>query len=449
MVGIKDRLRLKSALMRKTSGKIDFFCFLSFVAILSSLTVSIVTAQEDAPKRLAPGVMRTIRPFINYSETNQWAEIPELVAEAADENDDSFDWAKNLYFSKEIWCLEFSFKPVRFAKVDIPNVKGEMDRKTVWYMVYSVTNTGKRVGCGVAQPADDKTDIMVRDGDPRTAPLTPMTVVQRANNLDGVYVINEIDYLKGTSQKMELKEEEKGETKDFTLQPLGEPVAIDLTPDEDGRKPGTVRFSPRFILVSRNIIGELEYTRDENGFYVSRQGDKKEGDGDKKDGDGDSAKGVSPAPAASSEENSIFYDEVLRSGNRYYRQEGVWNDQFLPLALAQIGAIEDPNQRFENSVTIAAKEIAPGETVWGIATWTDVDPRINDFTVYVSGLTNALRWTDDDEAFKTDNVPMTGRTIIRKVLKLNFYRPGDEEVDEENKVYFGLPGRKDFEWVYL
>ena len=37
------------------------------------------------------------------------------------------------------------------------------------------------------------------------------------------------------------------------------------------------------------------------------------------------------------------------------------------------------------------RDIAVGETLWGVATWEDIDPRIVRFSVYVFGLTNAYR----------------------------------------------------------
>ena len=36
-----------------------------------------------------------------------------------------------------------------------------------------------------------------------------------------------------------------------------------------------------------------------------------------------------------------------------------------------------------------------GETVWGVATWQDVDPNNVWFSVYVEGLTNAYKFSDD------------------------------------------------------
>ena len=389
--------------MKKSLGKL--FCLSQGLALASFAFAVSGFADEtagNAPKEPAPGVMTTIRPFINYSETFQWSDIPEIAGAAEGEADHSFDWARNIYFSKEIWCLQFSFKPVRFMEVDFPNNQGKLDRKTVWYMVYSVTNTGQFVGCDISTPADNKTDIMVRDS--ADEPLKPEEVEQKANNLDGIYVIKNIDYLEG---KYELKEvhavEQKNAPRTVELQTIRE-GKVETAPAADGTVPGTVRFSPRFYLVSKNIAKDVEYVQDETGLFNST--------------------GVN-------------------------RTSAVWNDQFLPLAFAKIAAYEDSNRNFENSVSFPAIDIKPGETVWGIATWTDINPTVNNFTIYVSGLTNALRWTDSEAAFSVDNPPLGGRDITRKVLKLNFYRPGDDEVNNKNKVYFGVPGQKSFEWVYL
>ncbi len=406
-----------------------------FCLILLSAGTFAVRAQE--PRQLAPGVMTTIRPFINYSETFQWSDIPEIAAEAQGEDDHSFDWARNVYFSKEVWCLQISFKPVRFIPIDFPNENGQMDRKIVWYMVYSVTNTGQFVGSGVSSAkeyeVDNSVNVILRqegeyDGSDDHAEIVSgqklsdvyspgyrgveaVTHEQKAYNLDGVYVINNIDYLNGTSQLMQVSEgESRDGLKTYELQPLGEPKPL-----TDGEKPlsseeikarGTVRFTPRFVLTADNLIGNLDYEKGDDGLYGAQD-----------------AK----------------------------RSVKTWDDQFLPLALTRIAALEDPNQTFQTTVSFPTIDIAPGETYWGIATWTDIDPRVNNFTIYVSGLTNALRWYDDSaEAYNKDNeVPLTGRKVMRKTLKLNFFRPGDVNILPESKVYFGVPGQKASDWVYL
>ncbi len=86
----------------------------------------------------------------------------------------------------------------------------------------------------------------------------------------------------------------------------------------------------------------------------------------------------------------------------------------------------------------AAATVGAFNEVWGVATWRDVDPRTDRFSVYVSGLTNAYRWEDTPE----------GRTFAFKTLKLNFWRPGDDLDEHEREISFGWPDAIDYEWVY-
>ena len=40
--------------------------------------------------------------------------------------------------SQNVWNLEFTFKPMRMVRVDVPQPNGKMQRKLIWYMVYRV-----------------------------------------------------------------------------------------------------------------------------------------------------------------------------------------------------------------------------------------------------------------------------------------------------------------------
>src|SRR5262249_2132733 len=55
---------------------------------------------------------------------------------------------------REIWCLEFTFKPVRMIWVDVPQANGRMQRKLIWYMIYHVKNTG-----GHLKPTKDADNV--------------------------------------------------------------------------------------------------------------------------------------------------------------------------------------------------------------------------------------------------------------------------------------------------
>ena len=78
-------------------------------------------------------------------------------------------------------------------------------------------------------------------------------------------------------------------------------------------------------------------------------------------------------------------------------------------------------------------------SVWGVATWVDLDPRIDFFSIYIQGLTNAYKFVDDLDQFRVGDPPLTGRTISTRTLQLCFWRPGDELLLTEREVRFGMP----------
>ncbi|QEG42709.1 hypothetical protein [Roseimaritima ulvae] len=137
-------------------------------------------------------------------------------------------------------------------------------------------------------------------------------------------------------------------------------------------------------------------------------------------------------------------------------------DRILPAVKSKIAMREKITAPLYNTVEISAVPIprstdpaAPG--VWGLATWEDVDPNIDFFSVFVSGLTNAFERQEDTEG----NV-----TFLKKTLQLNFYRPGDSVRQTEDEIRFGIPAytdpeeqayilqqygvdkRLDYQWVY-
>jgi hypothetical protein len=43
------------------------------------------------------------------------------------------------------------------------------------------------------------------------------------------------------------------------------------------------------------------------------------------------------------------------------------------------------------------------------------------------------------DAFQAGDPPGTGRDIMAKALRLNFWRPGDANREHEDPIYFGVP----------
>ena len=149
-------------------------------------------------------------------------------------------------------------------------------------------------------------------------------------------------------------------------------------------------------------------------------------------------------------------------------------DRVIPAAMPAITAREFPgmkNVKLYDSqsimeVPIGVSKPDADKPVWGVVTWEDVDPRIDYFSLYVQGLTNAYRYEDPAGAFKAGDKPGTGRQLTHKTLRLNFWRPGDavEETEEEirygmrtesdpaeqAKIFklYGATERLDYEWLY-
>ena len=146
-----------------------------------------------------------------------------------------------------------------------------------------------------------------------------------------------------------------------------------------------------------------------------------------------------------------FLPEFKLEGYRSVKEEEgankVYIDRVIPLASGPIRLREDRNRKFYTSVEICDHPIQPGETAWGIATWKGVDRAIDRFSVYVQGLTNAYQWQDEEGRYKVGNPIGTGRRLSRKTLKLNFWRPGDEYLQHEKEIRYGVPGEVDYEWI--
>jgi hypothetical protein len=272
-------------------------------------------ARRSPHRVLAPHVMKPVDPERRQEEAFSKHNVVELLA-----FDPNFKWAEGIHFRHEVWALTFEFKPMRMIWVDVPQASGQMRRKLIWYLVYSVTNPGK---------------VMV--------PFEDLDLSYQTFEGKKVYQIKEVD------------------------------------------KP--IRFIPEFLLEGRDSVSESE------GF------------------------------------NKAYPDRVI------------------PVAMAAIRLREDRSRRFYTTVEMC-REIAVGETVWGIATWEDLDPQIDRFSVYIKGLTNAYKWFDEPGEYTRGAALGTGRRLMEKTLRLNFWRPGDEYLEHEKELRYGFPGEVDYEWVY-
>ena len=119
----------------------------------------VARAAEQGPtgqkgfRQLAPGVLTVIPPRASSDSHVIRGDLLEVSRGLKDQawkpqqapgNTTLVERAKNRDFQRDIWCLEFAFKPPRFMDVDVPAADLSMHRKRVWYLVYRVRNTGGR-----------------------------------------------------------------------------------------------------------------------------------------------------------------------------------------------------------------------------------------------------------------------------------------------------------------
>ena len=111
-------------------------------------------------------------------------------------------------------------------------------------------------------------------------------------------------------------------------------------------------------------------------------------------------------------------------------------EQILPTAVVDIQNAEDPNRPLLSTPEFLRTELPvenaeTGDGVWGVVTFTDVNPKIDFVSLYVQGITNAYRISRPD--------PEAEPQFKRKTLQINFWRPGDEINEAEDSIQYGVP----------
>lgn len=300
-------------------------CLALLVAVLALRAVPVVAAPPGF-RELADGVLTVIPPNVAVAEMLLRDDLREATVARRDlewkpkqaaEGSTFVRRAVGREFPRELWCLEFAFKPPRSLDIDVPTSELRMRRTRIWYVVYRVRN--------LAGP---------------------------------------------TGSWMRLKTE-------------SDDTATDRSRRSVERFEGPIRFVPHFVLESFEPVGEGE-------------------------------------------------------GLLAYR---AYLDRVLPTALPEIRRREDPRREYLDSAAMAAAEIAPGQERWGVATWEDVDPRIDFFSISVTGLTNALQWRLAPDAEVTAADPPNARLEeALQSLRLDFWRPGDGRQEQTGQASIGFQG---------
>jgi hypothetical protein len=115
-----------------------------------------------------------------------------------------------------------------------------------------------------------------------------------------------------------------------------------------------------------------------------------------------------------------------------------YQSRFIPEAMSPIAEKERTGKPIYDEIAIQKAPIPlttnlESHEVWGVATWTDIDPRTDFFAVEVRGLTNAQK------SEVVDNQVV----CKQKTLVLNFSRPGDTINEIEDKIRYGVPATAD------
>jgi hypothetical protein len=144
--------------------------------------------------------------------------------------------------------------------------------------------------------------------------------------------------------------------------------------------------------------------------------------------------GVPQEPKRTVSQSALFVPKFrLVTGPERHTYE----EKILPAAKRAIAARERVGQPLYDSFEMIRKIPRSTDTesseFWGVATWTNVDPNTDFLAVHVEGLTNAYRITMDGEK----------KVLQKKVLQINFWRPGDSIAAAEDLIRLGVPAFQD------
>lgn len=137
----------------------------------------------------------------------------------------------------------------------------------------------------------------------------------------------------------------------------------------------------------------------------------------------------------------LFVPEILLvtdTGKSYY-------DNVIPLAQAAVNKRE--RFPYENSAQImkpiprpCGPSVQDPPSLYGVATWRNVDPKTDRFTLYMSGFSNGYQMGKTQE----------GQDIVlRKTLVVHFDRPSDEFEQSEEEIMPSDDREKEPKWAYL
>ena len=131
--------------------------------------------QPLQPRVLAPGVLTVVEPDVKPAETfSEYRKLPDLettpfTPNEAPATETLHSRAQRVIFRHDVWCYEFSFKPLRTIRLEVPQPTGKMQEKLIWYMVYRVRNLGEAATLGDALVATEE-NVNMFEVEPKADP---------------------------------------------------------------------------------------------------------------------------------------------------------------------------------------------------------------------------------------------------------------------------------------
>ncbi len=118
----------------------------------------------------------------------------------------------------------------------------------------------------------------------------------------------------------------------------------------------------------------------------------------------------------------------------------IYHDQVIPEALAAINRRE--RRTYKTSVSAvggvpvaAAPGAADEEAIYGVATFTGIDPEADRYTLYLTGFSNGVQ---------TVEAPDGSQAVQHKTIEMKYWRPGDRFAQEEREIRLDSQPR----WIY-
>ncbi len=127
-------------------------CFIAAWLCLAVVS-SMVSGQEaPTPRKLAPNVLKVIPPDLNEDDAvsalqplYDLASTP-YTPETRPLSDTLSSRASGVVFRRDIWGVEFAFKPLRMIEAEVPQPSGKMQKKPIWYLLYRIRFDGEVLG---------------------------------------------------------------------------------------------------------------------------------------------------------------------------------------------------------------------------------------------------------------------------------------------------------------